>query len=337
MPKLLAALVAAILAIATVPTAAADGDLAISAVSIATAVAPPPLPVYDQPPLPAAGFVWAPGYWAWDAGAADYYWVPGTWVEPPRPGLLWTPAYWESRDGIYAFHEGYWAPDCGFYGGVPYGFGYSGPACDGGYWDSGVFLYNREATNIGEVAGVRGYSKSLAFIETPPNSFSYSGPGGIAAFASTQQVVAARQPHVPATAQQQQHQQAAHARLAQFAEHNHGYPPIGSTARAGILEGPGTAPAKIVTVQPVDGAGPDSRLFPHRSIRISPAGLQKPLGETMPRDPRQPKGPARASPPSIQTARPLGAPNRAVPQSPASQRRQQTRSCGLPGQQACPR
>eukprot|EP01037_Dinobryon_pediforme_P020644 gene20644-21319_t len=212
MPKVIIALLAAFLAIAAAPAAADDGNEPVTSVS--TEVAPPPLPVYDQPPLPAPGYIWTPGYWSWDMQSADYYWVPGTWVEPPRPGLFWTPPYWESRDGAFTFHDGYWAPDCGFYGGLPYGFGYSGTACDGGYWDSGVFLYNRDVTNIGEVAGVRGYSKSLAFIQTPPNSFSYSGPGGISASASTQQVVAARLPHVPPTAQQQQHQLAAHARLA---------------------------------------------------------------------------------------------------------------------------
>ena len=40
--------------------------------------APPALPVYVQPPLPAPGFIWTPGYWAY--GDAGYYWVPGVWV-----------------------------------------------------------------------------------------------------------------------------------------------------------------------------------------------------------------------------------------------------------------
>ena len=97
---------------------------------IAVDVAPPPLPVYDQPPIPAPGYIWTPGYWAWD-DVTGYYWVPGTWVLPPEPALLWTPGYWGWNDGVYAFHEGYWGPEVGFYGGVSYGFGYTGAGLSG--------------------------------------------------------------------------------------------------------------------------------------------------------------------------------------------------------------
>src|SRR5712692_2358671 len=64
-------------------------------VAISVDVAPPPLPVYVQPPIPARGYLWVPGYWGWD-------------------------------DGYYVFHDGYWGPHIGFYGGVVYGFGYDG-------------------------------------------------------------------------------------------------------------------------------------------------------------------------------------------------------------------
>ena len=67
-------------------------------------IEPPELPVYEQPPLPAMGWLWMPGYWAW--GDDDYYWVPGTWVEPPSVGVLWTPGYWGFESGAYLFHEG---------------------------------------------------------------------------------------------------------------------------------------------------------------------------------------------------------------------------------------
>src|SRR5579871_1298867 len=95
-----------------------------AAVFVSVTVAPPELPVYEQPAIPGPGYIWSPGYWAWDG--QDYYWVPGTWVLAPEPGYLWTPGYWGYEDGVYLWHEGYWGPHVGFYGGVDYGFGYAG-------------------------------------------------------------------------------------------------------------------------------------------------------------------------------------------------------------------
>src|SRR5579859_4942511 len=89
--------------------------LAISAASsaqigiaVSIRIAPPELPVYEQPPCPAVGYIWTPGYWAY--GDDDYYWVPGTWVIAPSPGLLWTPGYWGWGNGLYVWHAGYWGP-----------------------------------------------------------------------------------------------------------------------------------------------------------------------------------------------------------------------------------
>src|ERR1700756_2953935 len=76
---------------AMLPVAQAPVSIGIG-IGISAPVAPPALPVYAQPPLPAPGYIWTPGYWAW--GAAGYYWVPGVWVLPRRAGLLWTPGYW---------------------------------------------------------------------------------------------------------------------------------------------------------------------------------------------------------------------------------------------------
>src|SRR5579863_10146221 len=89
-------------------------------------IAPPELPVYEQPICPGDGYIWTPGYWAWDDQHGDYYWVPGTWVLAPEPGYLWTPGYWGWNDSAYVFYPGYWGPVVGFYGGINYGFGYFG-------------------------------------------------------------------------------------------------------------------------------------------------------------------------------------------------------------------
>ena len=106
---------------AFVAPAHAQADIVITA-----SVAPPPIPVYSQPPIPGVGFIWIPGYWSWDG--QEYYWVPGYWAMPPAADLLWTPGYWgwDDADNDYVFYAGYWAPTVGYYGGIDYGFGYTG-------------------------------------------------------------------------------------------------------------------------------------------------------------------------------------------------------------------
>src|SRR5690242_7279615 len=75
----------AVLAMFAVPAAPSKAAVAIG---ISVNLAPPVLPVYEQPPIPGPGYLWTPGYWAW--GPEGYYWVPGTWVYPPVIGVLWT-------------------------------------------------------------------------------------------------------------------------------------------------------------------------------------------------------------------------------------------------------
>jgi hypothetical protein len=110
--------------------------------------APPPLPVYEQPACPVAGYIWTPGYWGWNADYYDYYWVPGVWVPPPRVGLLWTPGWWGWSSGAFVFNQGYWGPHVGFYGGVNYGFGYTGNGFWGGRWSGNTFQYNTAITRV---------------------------------------------------------------------------------------------------------------------------------------------------------------------------------------------
>ena len=69
------------------------GAFAQIGVGISVNFGPPALPVYEQPICPDDGYLWTPGYWAYDDDDG-YYWVPGTWVEAPQVGFLWTPGYW---------------------------------------------------------------------------------------------------------------------------------------------------------------------------------------------------------------------------------------------------
>src|SRR5713226_2625898 len=109
-------------------------------VGIAITFAPPALPIYEQPLCPGEGYLWTPGYWAFDYDFDDYYWVPGTWVLAPEIGFLWTPAYWAWGGDRFIFYEGYWGPRVGFYGGISYGYGYFGEGYQGGRWDNGRFF-----------------------------------------------------------------------------------------------------------------------------------------------------------------------------------------------------
>ena len=208
---------------------------------IAVDIAPPPLPVYDQPPIPAPGYIWTPGYWAWDDDTG-YYWVPGTWVLPPEPALLWTPGYWGWNDGVYAFHEGYWGPEVGFYGGVSYGYGYTGEGYEGGYWRGGAFFYNRTVNNISNVQISNVYNKTVVVNNVTNVSYN-GGAGGTTAQATPQQIAAANQQHVPPTPQQTQHMQMAAKDPALSLNNNQGHPTVAATTHAAQLSGAGVVAA----------------------------------------------------------------------------------------------
>ena len=227
---------------------------------IAVDIAPPPLPVYDQPPIPAPGYIWTPGYWAWDDDTG-YYWVPGTWALPPEPELLWTPGYWGWNDGVYAFHEGYWGPEVGFYGGVSYGYGYTGVGYEGGYWRGGAFFYNRTVNNISNVSITNVYNKTVVVNNT--TNVSYNGGAGGTTVRATPQQIAANQQHVPPTPQQTQHMQMAAKDPALSLNNNHGHPTVAATTHPAQLNGAGVVAAHpgtpVAAIEPqghhVSGAG----------------------------------------------------------------------------------
>ncbi len=210
-------------------------------VGVSVNIAPPPLPVYVQPACPQSGYIWVPGYWAWNDGG--YYWVPGTWVLPPQVGLLWTPGYWGWDGGLYVWHAGYWGPHVGFYGGVRYGFGYDGVGFVGGYWRGGVFFYNRAVVHVGPTFVTNVYYHPVFYHATYEHVSFNGGPGGIAARPTRQQIAFDHERHIGFTRVQQRQQRMAFADRSLRADYNHGRPPIAATGRPAVFHGHGAVAA----------------------------------------------------------------------------------------------
>jgi hypothetical protein len=182
--------------------------------------------------------MWTPGYWAYDP-ENGYFWVPGTWVVAPAPGMLWTPGYWGWGGTAFFWHEGYWGPHVGFYGGINYGFGYTGVGFVGGEWRGRDFFYNRSVVKIGGAHITNVYYRSV------PNNFavnrvSYNGGrGGIDARPGREELAAEHERHMEATSLQHQHEMGAHNDRSQFASVNHGMPGVAATGRPGEFRGAG--------------------------------------------------------------------------------------------------
>jgi len=213
-------------------------------VGISVSFGPPALPVYEQPLCPGDGYMWTPGYWAYDNDEGDYYWVPGTWVEAPEVGFLWTPGYWAWRDNGFFFNEGYWGPHVGFYGGISYGYGYSGEGYEGGRWDNGRFFYNRSVNNV-DVTNIHNVYNTTVINNSTTRRVSYNGGnGGINARPRPEDEMAARDRHIPPVSVQAQHVQAARTNPQLRASVNQGKPAIAATPRPGAFNDRAIAPAK---------------------------------------------------------------------------------------------
>jgi hypothetical protein len=195
-------------------------------VLISVGFAPPVLPVYVQPPCPQPGLMWTPGYWAY--GEDGYYWVPGAWVPAPYAGALWTPGYWGWSGGLFVFHEGYWGPHVGYYGGVNYGFGYGGIGFAGGVWRGGVFAYNTAVVRVDGRFVHSTYEDRAAvergFVARDSHVAFSGGPGGINHLPSPEERIAERDQHLAKTSFQAQHESAARADRTSYFKANGGHP-----------------------------------------------------------------------------------------------------------------
>ena len=215
--------------------------VSFGAVFVSVSIAPPILPVYSQPICPGQGYIWTPGYWAY--GAYGYYWVPGAWVLAPFTGALWTPGYWGWGDGVYLWHEGYWGLSVGFYGGINYGFGYTGFGYYGGYWNHGAFYYNGAVSHVDRAIIHNVYSRAVTS-SGGVNRVSFNGGrGGTSARPTAAQLAATRGRHDPPTAAQSQLRTTASTNRAQLATVSHGRPAVMATTRPEAFTARGTAPA----------------------------------------------------------------------------------------------
>jgi hypothetical protein len=239
---------------------------------VSISIGPPALPVYEQPICPGDGYLWTPGYWAYDESVSDYYWVVGEWVMPPEEGLLWTPGYWGWGDGGYRFSEGFWGPEVGFYGGINYGFGYYGDGYEGGRWANGHFFYNRSANNVDPSRNRNVYDTH--FNGRNENRVSFNGGnGGVEARATPQQDAVLKQRHVGPVVAQTEHAQTARANPELRASKNQGRPPVATGIRpeAGNDQQV-TEPARTMEAsRPEGNATPGPRVEPQTKQSDSPS------------------------------------------------------------------
>lgn len=238
--------------------------VSVAQVSVSVTIAPPVLPIYEQPEPPAPGYIWTPGYW--DYGPDGYFWVPGTWIEPPEPGLLWTPGYWGWSDGVFLWNAGYWGPHIGFYGGVNYGFGYTGHGYQGGYWQNNQFFYNQAVTKVNVTMVHNVYSTTVVNNVTTNNVSFNGGPGGVKSQPTAEEQVAAHEAHRGPTSSQIQQRQSASANRELLASVNHGKPTIAATSRPGERLETGAAKTGDRASAPSIGA------VPRNAAPTGPAG-----------------------------------------------------------------
>ena len=185
---------------------------AFAQVSISVDIAPPALPVYEQPAC-------------------------------PNDGYLWTPGYWGFVGGVYRFHVGYWGPHVGYYGGVNYGFGYVGVGFAGGRWVGNSFAYNRAVVNV-NVTNIHNTYNETVVNRVSVTKVSYNGgPGGVAAAPTAQERAWSSERHVAPTGLQNQHTQEAFRNPALSARTNGGHPAIAATPRPAAFNAPGVVGA----------------------------------------------------------------------------------------------
>jgi hypothetical protein len=287
-------------------------------VAVTVSFGPPALPVYAQPLCPGEGYIWTPGYWAYDYNYGDYYWVPGTWILAPQVGYLWTPPWWGWGGGGYVFHQGYWGPQIGFYGGIVYGYGYFGRGYDGGRWQGNQFYYNRSVNNVTNITNV--YDTTVVNNSTTVNRVSYNGGnGGTTAQPTAAEQAATRERHIPPVAAQTQHVQAAQSNPQLRASANEGKPPIAATAKPAAFRGADVVAAKAAGAPYHPPANRGASTPANRAAAPEPTGrtpVPHPTNEPPARTANAPAAHPNSEPPARAANSPAAHPENNVPRPP---------------------
>jgi hypothetical protein len=279
------------LLLAIVPVSKAHAGVFIS-----VGIAPPPLPVYVQPPCPEPGMMWTPGYWAYDYDMGQYYWVPGAWVPAPYEGALWTPPYWGWDEGAFLFHAGYWGPEVGYYGGVNYGFGYMGIGFVGGEWHENHFFYNTAIVNVNRTYIHNTYINNTIVQNHTIVNYNHvayeGGPHGIQHMPTMEERHAMQMPHVTPTRFQEQHMQEARNNRQNFFSANHGRPQTVALSRplpAEHVQPPsvGSRPMQPLN-RPQSTMQPNLRQNENARITAAPGNQQRGFGGFSNAQPQRP-------------------------------------------------
>ena len=128
---------------------------------------------------------------------------------------MWTPGYWGYYGNAYRFHHGFWARHIGFYGGLNYGFGYTGYGYAGGYWNGNNFYYNRAVNHINTVTIRNVYERNVTVINNTRVSFN-GGNGGVQVRPRPQEIAVLHEQRIPPMAAQVQLRTAAAHNPQQF-------------------------------------------------------------------------------------------------------------------------
>lgn len=76
---------------------------------------PPPAPIYEAVPAPRPGYVWQPGYWAWDDHGHKHKWKQGKWAKD-RPGYVYESPRWVQASNGWVMQPERWNQGPGDHG-----------------------------------------------------------------------------------------------------------------------------------------------------------------------------------------------------------------------------